>query len=141
MGPAGRFEIQSIKKRTVVCQRRHAVHQKRKRARPITTALRQKNVTPAQLHGLLSSTRKQANSSLGAQVPRRSVPESRWRRGHDWACDTLRFRCSSEFIKAFGMSLAETGDACFDPGFRPDKERPQMRGQEKSRRLPGPSML
>jgi hypothetical protein len=60
--------------------------------------------------------RTQASLSLEVQVPRQSMPESRWKPDPDFALFTLRFQCSSEFLKAFGASFAETGDACFDLG-------------------------
>lgn len=60
--------------------------------------------------------RSQAGLSLEVQVPRQSMPESRRRPDLDCALSTLRFRCSSEFLKIFETSCAATGDACFDLG-------------------------
>jgi hypothetical protein len=44
------------------------------------------------------------------------MPESHRKPNPDFALSTLRYRCSSEFLKAFRTSFAETGDACFDLG-------------------------
>jgi hypothetical protein len=81
-------------------------------ARSTATALRFEKTSCL----LFTRTRSQAGLSLEVRVLRQPMPESRRKPDPDFALSTLRFRCSSEFLKASRTSCAETGDAYFDLG-------------------------